>query len=269
MFKGAVLFKNGYQTSCEIVPVTRALGFIAANCFDYTSGTTLDPATAYAVFLDDDASGTVVLQFALEFADIAIHPNYDPDTFANNIAVIKFNMANPGDWSSYISLNPDAAGVDTYVRRTLGNVDNRWNAIQVHEQDADSAECSAGSGIYNSNPGWMACTTSNVQSVNRTSCSVPYGTKYSSYDRLSMPSGLYSHSVIYGSDSCSGKARWLNYYTHLWPYVGFFYSSTGRYVAMYNGTDTSFWDTGVVHSMKNESPPPLAETTTMGGDFYA
>ncbi|KAJ2713187.1 hypothetical protein H4R19_002379, partial [Coemansia spiralis] len=269
IFKGAVLFKNGYQTSCEIAVLGKTSGFIAANCFDYTSKSTLDPATRYTVFFDDEASGTVVLQSALEPNDIHIHPDYDPATLANNIAVIKFNKDDTREYVSFVAVFPARSVVDTYLRRTLGNVVNRWNAIEVHEQVGDSAGCDAGFALYKDNPDWYTCTTSNVQSANYTSCSAPYGTKYSSFRDTSMLSGLYSHSVIYGSDSCDGKARWLNYYTNLWPYLGFAVGVLHKPLVTYNGTGSNYWTTEDIESVPFNKPSKVDGAVIIGGDFYA
>ncbi|KAJ1664943.1 hypothetical protein EV178_003622 [Coemansia sp. RSA 1646] len=66
-------------------------GFLAANCIDFTSDNKVDTSTKYIVHITSftDASG---LEVDLYPSDITIHPNYDPTTFANNIAIIHHSV---------------------------------------------------------------------------------------------------------------------------------------------------------------------------------
>ncbi|KAJ2712638.1 hypothetical protein H4R19_002652 [Coemansia spiralis] len=268
-FKGAVLFKNGYQTSCEIAVLGKTSGFIAANCFDYTSKNILDPATSYSVFFDDSASGTVVRQAALEFKDIHTHPNYDPVTLANNIAIVEFNTGVTDQYDSLIVTNSDLADPETYVRRTLANVVNRWAVAKVHDQTGAGSGCDAGSELYRNNRGWISCTDSSVQSFNYTSCRAPYGTVYATFGTNSMLSAIYSHSVIYGSGTCDGNAQWVSYYTRLNPYTGFAFNILKRPIIVFNGTQTLNYTRDAIQSMIGAGVSRMDGAVTVGGDIYA
>ncbi|KAJ2604369.1 hypothetical protein H4R99_001844, partial [Coemansia sp. RSA 1722] len=51
-------------------------------------------------------------------SDIHIHPNYDPETLANNIAVVEFNKESVPEFSTYDYTGPYIYADTALVRRS-------------------------------------------------------------------------------------------------------------------------------------------------------
>ncbi|KAJ2722915.1 hypothetical protein GGI07_002991 [Coemansia sp. Benny D115] len=73
-----------------------------ANCFDFVSGRQIDESVIYSVHLDDGASDQPMFSVDIAAPDVHIHPDYDPSTFANNIAVVIFYDMPNDPYTSYI-----------------------------------------------------------------------------------------------------------------------------------------------------------------------
>ncbi|KAJ2597299.1 hypothetical protein GGF39_003108 [Coemansia sp. RSA 1721] len=98
--RGGVLFKNSKQTSCEVGLISMKAGFIAASCLDYTSGTNINRSTKYEIYLQAGSPKPLVV--TLDPSDVHLHPNFNPSTLQNNIAVIEFNKQTTDTYKAYI-----------------------------------------------------------------------------------------------------------------------------------------------------------------------
>ncbi|KAJ2058675.1 hypothetical protein GGI08_003382, partial [Coemansia sp. S2] len=89
-FKGAILLKNGQQTSCEVALMRSTYGFVAAACIDYldSEAKAMNQSTIYEVAI---SAGNQVSYGTVLVSKITPNPQYDPKTFANNLAVIEFS----------------------------------------------------------------------------------------------------------------------------------------------------------------------------------
>ncbi|KAJ2436829.1 hypothetical protein IWW46_005592, partial [Coemansia sp. RSA 2440] len=105
---GALLMKDNVQTLCEIVMMTTRVGVVAASCLDYV-GNTVDPNVVYYVGLSKNVND---VYGNLQLETIIPHPNYNPNTFENNVAIV-MGVTNPAydfenkiadwplDWTNY------------------------------------------------------------------------------------------------------------------------------------------------------------------------
>ncbi|KAJ1718676.1 hypothetical protein LPJ61_006519, partial [Coemansia biformis] len=101
-FKGALLLKNGQQTSCEIALMYTTVGFVSASCLDFTdsAGKTVNTTTRYEVMI---SQGLTAPYGRFPATQVTVNPNYDPESFANNIAIIQFGSSGTGDFVNYIA----------------------------------------------------------------------------------------------------------------------------------------------------------------------
>ncbi|KAI8321489.1 hypothetical protein GQ54DRAFT_289536 [Martensiomyces pterosporus] len=269
-FRGGILVKNGVQTSCECAVMDNKAAFVAANCLDYKNGTTVDTSVTYEVYLDT-GRGAAPEKYTVPADAIHLHPAYDPTTFANNVAVVEFDLAERNEWVSYIGMNRNEWTDVIYVRRLMSDTSAmRWKVpiIESHTQVDDA--CKAASSIYAANTVDFMCTNSSTPSMFDKDCSVPYSSIYCAVNHDKAISALYSHSVVYG-DSLCGNSRQLHYYTLLSNYVSFANTVLGR--------DMNEFDIDKVNYKPNQddkykmNPPApqsnAAGTKVFGGDIYA
>ncbi|KAJ2436654.1 hypothetical protein GGF42_008903, partial [Coemansia sp. RSA 2424] len=94
-YRGAVLVKNGRQTSCEFALIDKGSAFIAASCLDLKAGTTTvateegggGGGTRHEIYFEDSKYQRTASSSPIASTNIHVHPNYDATTYANNIAV--------------------------------------------------------------------------------------------------------------------------------------------------------------------------------------
>ncbi|KAJ2433854.1 hypothetical protein GGF42_009320, partial [Coemansia sp. RSA 2424] len=121
-YRGAVLVKNGHQTSCEFALIDKGSAFIAASCLDLKAGTTTateDGGTRHEIYFEDSKYLRTASSSPIASTNIHVHPNYDATTYANNIAVVTFTTEQTRDWANAISVNRDEWTNALYVRRYM------------------------------------------------------------------------------------------------------------------------------------------------------
>ncbi|KAJ2215166.1 hypothetical protein EV179_002385 [Coemansia sp. RSA 487] len=247
--------------------LTMKTALVAANCLDYTSGKTINTSATYDVrtsSLDDNPE----ISASIDPSQIVVHPNYNPSTLENNIAVLQFNQNTTNSYFTYVAANTFPRQLDVYIRRTIDSA-GAWNTPDISNQAADSSDCAAASGLYASNNGWLSCTSTTTTSANSSSCAIPYGLIYGQESNNSIVlSSIYSHSVVYGGSMCDGKAKMLNYYTNLWPFVPFYIEVTRLTVPEYGNGESLNIDDTTINSMNAPSGIDLSGIVTVGGDLY-
>ncbi|KAJ2872292.1 hypothetical protein FB639_004363, partial [Coemansia asiatica] len=192
--RGGLLFKNSKQTSCEVGLISMKAGYIAASCFDYTSGTFIDRSVKYEVYLQDGTTKPLVVP--LDPSDIHLHPNYKPSTLENNLAVIEFNKDTKDTYKAYIISDTFLIGNSAYVRRTIDTSTGQWNNIITTDLFGDRTKCGQYNGMYTSNQDQFSCTPALTTSMYNPSCKVPYGTLYTEgNDGLIALIGLHTFTV--------------------------------------------------------------------------
>ncbi|KAJ2088395.1 hypothetical protein IW138_004271 [Coemansia sp. RSA 986] len=243
-------------------------GFLAANCIDFTSDNKVDTSTKYIVYITSftDASG---LEVDLYPSDITIHPNYDPTTFANNIAIIQFNKNTTDNYISFIKSDTYIGETEVYVRRSFNEPTGTWNPPTVVDQDSDDGNCAAASALYAANPGMLTCTSAVTTSTENGNCSMPYGLMYrQNYTDVIVSSNIYSHSVVYGNNMCNGPVTTFSYYTDLWTYVGFAGKVLNRPINVFGPITNTTTNDITINSMNQASKVDVAGAIIVGGDLY-
>ncbi|KAJ1838563.1 hypothetical protein LPJ73_007044, partial [Coemansia sp. RSA 2703] len=114
---GGLLFKNGKQTSCEVALLSMKAGIVTASCFDYSSGTTVSSSTKYEVYLYNGTPNSAPIISTLSTSDIHLHPNYNPNTLENNLAIIEFNKQTTDPFKGYIVDGKYMVPSSVYLRR--------------------------------------------------------------------------------------------------------------------------------------------------------
>ncbi|KAJ1646763.1 hypothetical protein J3B02_002094 [Coemansia erecta] len=223
--RGALLFKNGRQTTCEVGLISMKAGFIAASCFDYKSGTNIDTLTKYEIYIQDGSPTPIIS--TLSPSDITLHPDFNPNTFENNIAVIQFNKGTADKYIGYVVTDRYLTDESAYVRRTLNPATGKWNDPVMTQMIKNQDDCSNFSGLYASNIYELACSPFGTASIYQSSCTVPYGTVYTRGTGTPGLIGVMSYMVVEGDSTCKDGSRFYVYYTKLWSFDRFATSVLG------------------------------------------
>ncbi|ORX73330.1 hypothetical protein DL89DRAFT_265425, partial [Linderina pennispora] len=266
-FHGAVLLKNGKQTSCELALMHNKAAFVPASCFDIDSSNNVNDVSPYEVALD--AGGTPITRETVTVDKVIINPRYNPTTYANNVAVIFFNSQAKEEWSNYIDRYPQELTDRAYVRRSMNDEEKKsWNAPAVVNDVKNDEGCKQASAQFASNPADLWCSPMSVTSPVGGSCHVPYGIVYGIVGSDMVVTAMYSHSAVYGNDMC-GDSKAYHYYTVLSNYLnwavsvvpgGFaIFSSDGQYSA---SDDPNYG----IQDSNGSSPNGV---NVVGGDLYA
>ncbi|KAJ2864164.1 hypothetical protein GGH94_003112 [Coemansia aciculifera] len=268
-FRGAVLVKNGQPTSCEFALIDNQSAFLAANCLDFSNGQ-VNQNTKYEIYFDK-AKGQGPGRATLIPDKIRVHPLYNPTSFANNIAVVEFNYSDQGTWINYISVNSlEWASVVNVRRQLLSPSAQSWGSPLVQSQTGNDPNCFKASALFKSNVRDMVCSVHSLSSPISNKCTVPYGALYGVSQNAMAISAIYSHTVVYNNNMCSGGQSY-NYFTMLSNYTRYASSVLGRRVYEYIEKPDLYktmWHT-TSHHFQNEDAMNSAGTSQFGGDLYA
>ncbi|KAJ2406555.1 hypothetical protein GGI10_005191 [Coemansia sp. RSA 2530] len=116
-YRGAQLLIYRTATSCELGVIDSSAVFVAASCLALTSSGQEDNSIDYIIAIDgvgDGGNG----RFSVE--SITLHPEYNPGTLANNIAILKYKKTAPIEWSRGGS-NAGGDGSNGYIEGGKGN----------------------------------------------------------------------------------------------------------------------------------------------------
>ncbi|KAJ2553047.1 hypothetical protein EV175_003082 [Coemansia sp. RSA 1933] len=238
-YHGAVLVKNGIETSCDIALIDNKAAFVAASCIAMKSGA-VDTSVQHDVYFDQYGSNSPA-KTPVSSSDIHIHPSYDEDTLANNIAVMEFDFTDQGSWTNSIAVYPTEWSDWIFVRRQLNDASSStWSLPQVKSNTYNKNTCATVSGIFGSNADGMRCNDNQVNSIWDTSCPFPYGAVYGQVSNTIAIGGLHSYTFMPTSDYCNGD-RGNYYFTLLYNYIEWGESVIGRSISTLVG-DTSAYD---------------------------
>ncbi|KAJ2525384.1 hypothetical protein GGI11_000047 [Coemansia sp. RSA 2049] len=214
-FRYAYLYKNGEQTSCMVAVVSMTFGIVAANCIDLTNDNKVDTSVKYKIHYSPYNNNTGPM-YDISPSGFTVHPNFNPQTLENNIAVLQYTDSTADSYSSYISTNAIGPTNKVYIRRDYDILTSTWTAPELINNDVSDSDCEDTSPMYAANTDYMTCISSTTTSIISSKCSIPYALMYKEKsDDVIALSTIYSHSVIFGDDMCGGSNRILNYYTYL------------------------------------------------------
>ncbi|KAJ1828355.1 hypothetical protein LPJ56_001160, partial [Coemansia sp. RSA 2599] len=265
--KGAVLAKNGALTSCEIALVGENAGVVSANCLDLEESSN----TSYEVLLYESNDDFKPVSYALEKSDIHVHPGYDSKTLAYNLAVIEFNKDATDSYKSYIASFPFFLSRTSYTLRTINENTELWSVPDFKEFGEEDPDCSRWSGIYATNNFAQLCTSNKLGSdVTGTGCPNPYSAVYTTSNNRIGALALYSHSVIFGNNTCQDSLKWLNYYTYLYRYTDFIVSVLDRTIYTFDSKDEHSKSTSGIDMFIANKPADINMSGKMqiGGDIF-
>ncbi|KAJ1860328.1 hypothetical protein LPJ73_001415 [Coemansia sp. RSA 2703] len=266
--RGAILFSGTTATTCEVALVSNLIGYVAANCLKLTPGTNvpINP-TGYSVMIAD-GSTTNVGKYNVDF--IKVHPSYDPATFANNIALIKFNSGNPQTFKNYIAANRVDWLSEFYVQRgVVSNAPNSFATPQVAVNSGDiTSKCAAVSTLYGANLNDFMCTEQMLQSTaGGKTCAAPYSSVYGVRDPDLAIAGLYSHSVVVGGDGLCNYNQVYNFYTLLSNYLEWGGNTAQSTMYLYVADNNYVNNDRSNYSMVIPTVAPVVNGTVIGGDL--
>ncbi|KAJ2441298.1 hypothetical protein GGF42_007340, partial [Coemansia sp. RSA 2424] len=172
-YRGAQLLISSTATSCELGVIDSSAVFVAASCLALTSSGSEDNSIDYIVAING-IGGSGNGRFSVE--SIILHPQYNPSTFANNIAILKFRKSSPISWYQPIGYDRQGWNDVYYSSRTLSNPRTpSFNSPSVASIGGTDGGCATASNLYNSNRDWMLCITQTTTSSVNGKCQLPYG----------------------------------------------------------------------------------------------
>ncbi|KAJ2450448.1 hypothetical protein EV183_004286 [Coemansia sp. RSA 2336] len=260
--RGGMLVKNGQLTSCDIIEIGQVAAFVSANCLDFIEHMQLDNSTSYEVtLLQDDGFSYITRKISTN--NIHVHPEYNAQSFENNIAVIQLGPA-PPRISSKIAAIKNTTGSVLYKRLVAFDVEHGNTEITLSAKA--TGQCSASSELYKANPWAFTCTTINfnITSDDKTYLHVPYGSGNIVQGKYSI--SLYSHSVVENEEYWMSPSI-VSYYTMVSNYLPFANDKLKTTIAYYDA-DTRL-PTDVSESWKLILPPVQAQNIIVGGDLYS
>ncbi|KAJ2818631.1 hypothetical protein FBU31_005806, partial [Coemansia sp. 'formosensis'] len=221
-YRGAILVKNGRQTSCEFALIDQKSAFIAASCLDLNSGTmTVNDNTRHEIFFDN-GKGANVTSSRILTANVHIHPDFDPASYANNIAIVVYTIDQKRTWTNAISVNRDEWTNALFVRRYMESEKSKsWRSPMINSGAWGGLPgCDTASGIYAANQRDFLCSTESSSVTTVGACKYPYSSVYGVVSPKMAIAALHSHTVVQGDAMCGAKQT-FHYYTVLAGYVGF------------------------------------------------
>ncbi|KAJ2622097.1 hypothetical protein GGI25_003526 [Coemansia spiralis] len=277
-FKGAVLLKNGVQTSCEVALMYNTYAFVAANCLDYittSNGTSLalNTTTSYTVAISQgltDAYGT------FSVSSVTPNPKYDPVSFANNVALLQFASNGGSSFVNYIaSWRPEWTN-RYFVRRSLNAASNsgfNQPVLTAYDSTSDDTACAQANQLFSLNQKDLICNKLSTASIFNSSCAIPYGSIYGVVNVNTAIAALYSHSAVNGKTEgpkafCSGYTIY-NYYIVLENYIHWAMSIMGTKAPVFHSRIPQYTETlDPGYSMAIPNPKNVEGYTVYGGDLY-
>ncbi|KAJ2617524.1 hypothetical protein H4S08_000272 [Coemansia sp. RSA 1365] len=250
--------------------IDSSAGFVAASCLTYKSNGNIDNGIDYRVAINGIGNDKSKVN---SVTMVDVHPDYNPSSYANNIAVL--HWGNSKDISWHQDIGQDRPGWDStfYTRRTMSSVsDASWSTsavLTLSGSDAISG-CSSASNLYSSNKDWFLCIAQTTTSITNSNCQTPYGAAWGAYQSDTVAvAAIYSHSSIYdGSELCGSTGNQYHYYTMLQPYVDWASKMTGRKVYTYAADSSYSYKGSSSFKMDNDLAPAVFGVATVSGDLY-
>ncbi|KAJ2448141.1 hypothetical protein EV183_005581 [Coemansia sp. RSA 2336] len=235
--KGGLLMKGNSLTTCQVAMASQTVGLVAASCIDWANGS-MDPNANYGLALSDGYTG---IGGNLQVDSIIPHPNYNKETFENNIAVVmlKSNAAItftnqiadwPADWHNYQFLHHSTTDSIRYTwNQPMLMITNGTNSIATNDN-----VCSSASPLYAANKENLICNIGAVTYYYDRKCSLPYSIVYGVYGPNVAAAAIYSHSAISGTGGYCGAGAIVNYYTIIRNYIAWVNQVSGMQVSTFH-----------------------------------
>ncbi|KAJ2850553.1 hypothetical protein IWW36_001803 [Coemansia brasiliensis] len=267
---GALLFKNGRQTTCEIALMDLKSGLLSANCLDFDDGLSLKQTTEYEVYVTTGPENLFPKAYKLALDDIHVHPDYDQTSLAYNIAVVEFNKNTSSTYEAYLYTGTFYASNSSLVRRSYDHDIGIWNTPTIIPLPTNEDDCGEWNGIYK-RINFFACNSVVTTSLFDKSCAMPFGTIYNKEGGRIGVQALYGNSVIFSEDKCSSSNRWLNYYPYMEGFISFAANVLNRPIKVTNSSGLYEIQPSDINEFIHDEPASVDYTgkTQIGGDIFA
>lgn len=222
---GAMLVKDGHHTSCEIAVIDTRSAFVAASCLETPEkGIKTSNYEIYIKYGSSTVTGKQTVRYKID-GPVHIHPKFNKETLANNIAVVEYNIDSN---SSLINTTPTDKSLwsqTVYVYRSVDDTAQmKWNAPVSKVGSESSSGCSDASNLYRTNTNALLCTGMTTKSSIDSTCSVPFSSSSASIGGGMYTAALFSHAAILAENGklCeSNGSQIYSYYILLEQYIPF------------------------------------------------
>ncbi|KAJ1898065.1 hypothetical protein LPJ66_002985, partial [Kickxella alabastrina] len=223
---------------------------------------------SYEIYFND-AAGLAKERALISNSKITIHPDFDPRTFANNIAVVRFTGISSSGWSSGVGISADEWNNRWFARSYLQDVQTMtWDEAVIETRLRQSSYCVQTSGIYAANTDSMFCTTTTMSAVGGAQCDIPFSISYAVSLEQIVPAAIFSHTVYYGNQLCD-SSRLLHYYTSLANYITFAESVIDRKINLVPNHPDYGYSTNPLFSMAGSVFDTVLGTGTFAGNLFS
>ncbi|KAJ2607455.1 hypothetical protein H4S08_004817 [Coemansia sp. RSA 1365] len=269
--KGAVLTKDGKQLSCGVGLLDNKASLVSADCLDYKDGS-VDTNVKYKIYTDSGFDGATD---QLDVMKITVHPAYNKESKANNVALLEYNLSSNVTWRNYNSINRSIWDNVIYAQRVLTDIETgSWGTAKmyVHSLDSD-AICSDLSPIFKANQDEFTCNevVAETPLSKLSSCKIPYGTLYGVTNNIVHQAGFFSHAVVKsGSDLCKYNTV-RTYYTLIGDYLTWVRSVTGRTYYYFKPSEDSLMKAPAGANFKMNDVPSAAtkDAAVVSGNLFS
>ncbi|KAJ2823831.1 hypothetical protein IWW50_003612, partial [Coemansia erecta] len=168
-------------------------GVAAASCFDYNDDGSVGPSS-YTVAISGNGIDGIL---KLNVIGVEKHPEYNPNSFANNLAIVKLDMITAQDISYTVGDLPSEWPQHYFVHRSMFDDLSAWNDANIIEDTlADTDACGAASPLFRENESDFVCNMATRKSFTDSNCVLPYKYVVGFQDANIAQLGFYSHSAI-------------------------------------------------------------------------
>ncbi|KAJ1726619.1 hypothetical protein LPJ61_005063 [Coemansia biformis] len=268
--KGGMLVKDGKATSCGVGFLDNMAAMISATCLDMKNGA-VDKSVKYEILIDDAYNG---VSERYPVTDFKLHPSFNAETLANNVAVIQFNKGSDVTWYNY-SWQPTGKADSPeliYAQRVLTDVKtSTWGTVQISQGNRMSdAACTDLSPLYKANPADLICNdavyTAPVSGL--TQCKVPSQTVYAYIGGIAFQAGFFSYAMVKGGNDLCDYKQVRTYFTLMASYLAFAQAAVNRTVYYYEPTNTTSPQTNPFFEMDSVAGVAGSVAKMVSGDMY-
>ncbi|KAJ2786049.1 hypothetical protein GGI15_001716 [Coemansia interrupta] len=186
------------------------------------------------------------------------------------MAVVEFNKNTSESEKTYLTGDTYTVETSSYTQRSVSSSSSNWNTPQLTDQSPDLYQtCDIVGGLYKPNLSYMSCSSEKVNSALDNSCKLPYSALYTSIDKKLVLVGLFSYSVVLGTDMCADTC--ISFYTYIANYIPFVVKVLGRDIDVSLGSDIT--NSSALPSFDLVvNPPDYVDMTgklRVGGNLYA
>ncbi|KAJ2744862.1 hypothetical protein GGI20_002630 [Coemansia sp. BCRC 34301] len=235
---GGLLSKNNQSTTCEVVMFNEKFALTAASCLTFTSPGVIDASVKHSLVYSQGGDHAYAM---VDIQRILVHPNYNPENFANNLAILFLPTDSPMPFSNPIADWPAEWQTFYYVQRAVEppSKNPSWEnpkVVSAQNTTANAEGCKSASTIFRLNPYAFMCSPLSLPTGDA-NCVMPYGVIYEYDGTQAVVAAIYSHSNLQGSNAfCSGTPMY-SYYTIISNYISWIQTATGMTVNVYHGAN--------------------------------